>query len=70
MMIDRRTFIAGATLVAIAPSLEMLPRLVSAHEEDALRTVLMIDGWSIDDGSGAPDRVWIRLDGSWRAAWR
>jgi hypothetical protein len=69
MMIDRRSVVAGATLVAIAPSLESLLSLSSAHKE-ANRIVFMIDGWSVDDGSRASDRVWIRLDRSWRAAWR
>ena len=70
MMIDRRTFVAGATLVAIAPSLELLPRQISTLVEEPNRAVFLIDGWSIDDGSEASDRVWIRLDRSWRAAWR
>jgi hypothetical protein len=70
MTIDRRTFITGAALVAIAPSLELLPRQISAGDEDANRIVFLIDGWSIEDGSGAPGRLWIRLDPSWRAAWR
>jgi len=33
---------------------------------------LRIDGWHPIDpsGSGAENEVWIRIDSSWRAAWR
>jgi hypothetical protein len=70
MMIDRRTFVAGAALAAIAPSLELLTTQLSAGETDVNRVAFMIEGWSIRDKSGASDEVWIRLDRSWRGSWR
>ena len=70
MTIDRRTFVTGAALVAIAPSLKLLSGQISAHEEEANRTVFMIDGWSIQDNSDTSDQMWLRLGHSWRVAWR
>jgi hypothetical protein len=71
MMIDRRAFVAGASLIAIPPSLQLLPRQISAHEEEEHRIVFMIDGWRIiQDDSDTSNQVWIRIGHSWRVAWR
>jgi hypothetical protein len=67
MTIDRRTFIVGTGVTAIAPTLELWPPQLEAG--DAGRVVFMIEGWSADGGAH-PDRVWIKLDRSWRTAWR
>jgi hypothetical protein len=70
MIVDRRTFVAGTTLVALAPALEFLPAPLSPPAENTSRLVLMIDGWSFpNDGDGA-DEVWIRVGRTWRTAWR
>ena len=70
MTLDRRTFIAGAGLVAIGPPLELWPLQAPARAAEINPIAFMIEGWNFDDDSGSPDRVWIRLDRSWRAAWR
>jgi len=70
MMIDRRTFVAGATSVAFVPALSMLPAQLPAPEIPIGRLVLMIEGWSVPDESGATDVAWIRIGHLWRTAWR
>jgi len=71
MMIERRTFVMGAALLAVAPSLELsLPGQISAHEKNANDVVFMIEGWSIQDDSDTSDQMWLRLGHSWRVAWR
>ena len=68
MMIDRRAFVAGTALVAIAPAIEFLPAPLSAPAANASRLLFMIDGWSV--ASDSADEVWIRVGRSWRTAWR
>lgn len=72
MTVHRRAFIAGATLLTVAPGLQLLPVAPSARAASARRTALMIDGWSSpgDSDSEGGDEVWIRVDRSWRSAWR
>ena len=70
MIIDRRAFVAGATLVAFAPSLEFLPAPLSAPAANVRRIVLMVDGWNVPGDGGTADEVWIRVGRSWRTAWR
>jgi hypothetical protein len=70
MMIDRREFIAGATLAFVAPAIPLLPSVqpVSAASQNGV--VFMIRGWSVpDDGAGA-NQVWMTVSNSWRTAWR
>jgi hypothetical protein len=71
MTLDRRTFIVGTGIVAMAPAFEpwALPA-ASASAADIHHVEFAIDGWSPDDGSTASTPVWIKLDRSWRAAWR
>jgi hypothetical protein len=54
----------------MAPALELWALPAPARAADLRQIEFMIEGWSLDDGSAAPDRVWIRLDRSWRGAWR
>jgi hypothetical protein len=70
MTLDRRAFIAGTGAVVIAPTLQLWPLPAVAGNTDMNRVEFMIEGWSADDVSGAPDRVWIRLNRSWQVAWR
>ena len=68
MTVDRRTFVAGTTLLAFASALEFLPGPISPPVANAGHAVFMIDGWSVpSDGDG---EVWIRVGRSWRTAWR
>jgi hypothetical protein len=69
MMIDRRAFVAGTALVAVAPACGLLPLDAAANTADAM-PVLMIDGWSAQ-GDGDPDnQIWIKVGHGWRTAWR
>jgi hypothetical protein len=70
MIIDRRAFVAGATLLTVAPALALLPVPSSAAAANARRIIFRIDGWSIPGDSDSADEVWIRVDRSWRTAWR
>jgi hypothetical protein len=80
MMIDRRAFIInGATLLAAAPALAVLlpgpsiaqTPLLTRAGADENSVLFKIDGW---DAYGAEasngNEVWLRIDQSWRAAWR
>jgi hypothetical protein len=79
MIIDRRTFITrGMTLLVTVPALGALPRWLSTLPprmtgagagENLL--VFKIDGWDNKDGEASNgDEVWIRINPSWRVAWR
>ncbi|MGA2058779.1 MAG: hypothetical protein ABSG88_26220 [Bradyrhizobium sp.] len=70
MIIDRRTFVAGTTSIALAPALDRLPVQLPTPETPAGQLVLMIDGWNVPSESSAADAVWIRIDRSWRTVWR
>ena len=80
MMIDRRTFILqGATLLATAPALAgVLPRssttqtpLMTGARADANPVLFKIDGWDHCDAKASNgNEVWIRINQSWRSAWR
>jgi|HubBroStandDraft_5_1064220.scaffolds.fasta_scaffold01249_4 hypothetical protein len=80
MMIDRRTFIInGTTFLAAAPALAVLlpgpsiaqTPLLTRAGADENSVLFKIDGW---DAYGAEasngNEVWLRIDQSWRAAWR
>ena len=68
MIIDRRAFVAGTALVAIAPAIPVLPIPLSPPAANASPVVFMIDGWSV--ASDTADEIWIRVDRSWRTVWR
>ena len=70
MMIDRREFIASATLLFVAPSIHLLPSQQPSSAASQSRVVFMINGWSVQDDSAGTDHVWITVSNSWRAAWR
>jgi hypothetical protein len=70
MTIDRRTFIIGTGVAAIAPSLQLWPLPFPARAAAMNRVEFMIEGWSVEDASEATEQVWIRLDRTWRTAWR
>lgn len=74
-MIDRRDFMVGTALVAIAPPFELLPTPIAPHDTNRGRPILMINGWSTaqaegDNADAASDQVWITVDRSWRTSWR
>lgn len=79
MKIDRRTFIQSAAILTTLPALAALLPLSSAAETpvmtgtgtDGDQVVFKIDGW---DHCGAKvsteNEVLIRINQSWRTAWR
>jgi hypothetical protein len=70
MMVDRRVFVAGAALAAVAPALRLLPSEAAVPESGAIQqTALMISGWSVENGS-FDNQVWMRVGLGWRTAWR
>ena len=80
MMIDRRTFIVqGATLLATAPALAILllspstPQTPLMTEAGANENPILfkIDGWDDCDADLTNGNdVWLRINQSWRVAWR
>jgi hypothetical protein len=76
MMIDRRDFLVGMALGAVASVLGVLRTqatpIAAAQAIDiaAHDIAFMIDGWSMQDDSATGDQVWIWIDRSWRTAWR
>jgi hypothetical protein len=67
-MIDRRKFLT--TLVAVAPTLSLLPVALPTPAAETNRLVMKIYGWSTPGQSGTDEEVWIRVNQSWRTAWR
>jgi hypothetical protein len=70
MIVDRRDFIASAALVAVARPFQLLPRQLPQPAMNLSYPVFMIDGWSVQGSSDATSSMWIRVDRSWRVAWR
>jgi hypothetical protein len=70
MIIDRRDFIAGTALVAVAQPFQLLPRKLPQPATNMSYPVFMIDGWNVQGSSDATSPMWIRVDRSWRVAWR
>ena len=69
-MIDRRKFVSGTALVAIVPTLSLLPVGLPTPAAEANRLVMKIDGWSTPGQRGTDEEIWITVDRSWRTAWR
>jgi hypothetical protein len=69
-MIDRRRFMSGTALVAVVPTLSLLPVALPTPAAETNRLVMKIDGWSTPGQRGTDEEVWIRVDRSWRTAWR
>jgi hypothetical protein len=70
MIIERRELIVGTAVVAVAPTLKLLPRLLASDETGPRPVTFMIEGWSFQDDSGAANLVWMRIGHSWRTTWR
>ena len=70
MTIDRRGFVTGAALTAVAPTLTLLPASSPALPTVLGSASLIIEGWSIPEEASAAAALWIRVDRSWRATWR
>jgi hypothetical protein len=69
-MINRRNFVTGTALFAAAPTLNLLPASPPTLATELSHPVMMIEGWSVPDESNPAAVIWIRVDRSWRTAWR
>jgi hypothetical protein len=70
MMINRRTFVAGAVVAAVAPTPDLLARLSAPPAEAKGRVVFLVEGWSVQSDDETADRMWLRIDRGWRTSWR
>jgi hypothetical protein len=70
MMIDRRIFVASAALVTAAPTLNLLPASPPARATGLSHPVMKVEGWGVSNESNSAAATWIRVDRSWRTAWR
>jgi hypothetical protein len=71
MIVDRRVFVAGAAVAAIAPALRIFPAEAAVPAlNDVIQPVFMISGWSRQDGTDPDDQVWLRVGHGWRTVWR
>jgi hypothetical protein len=70
MMIDRRSVIAGTALAVVAPALSFASALVPTPAAEATRWVVKIHGWNVSGEANAAEEIWIRINHSWRVAWR
>ena len=70
MMINRREFIASATVVVVTPTLQLLPSQQPFSVSSQNRVSFLIHGWNDSDDGRAADQVWIKISNSWRTAWR
>jgi hypothetical protein len=70
MMIDRRELMVGAAVVAIAPTLKLLPSPPPSDETILSPVTFMIEGWTSQDNDGTANLVWMRVGHAWRTAWR
>jgi hypothetical protein len=70
MMIDRREFVAYTAVVAVAPTLKLLPRPLTSDDTELSPVAFMIEGWSSRDDGESAKVVWIRIGHGWRATWR
>jgi hypothetical protein len=79
-MPGRRSFLIGCGCFVTAPALAKIgpPLAMSdlapaeASTQAAIDLALRIEGWEspLDSQGLADDRPWIRINSSWRAAWR
>jgi hypothetical protein len=81
---NRRAFIQGATVVAATPAVTALVILSSTKKRSEVESasstdrnsnaaklvVFKVDGWHSNTVDSSENEVTIRIDQSWRAAWR
>ena len=69
-MIDRRKFVSGTALVAVAPTLSLLPVALPTPAAETNCLVMKIVGWSTPGQRDTDEEVWVTVNRSWRTAWR
>ena len=70
MIIDRRELIVGTTVVAVAPTLKLLPSLVTSDDTEVSLVTFMIEGWKSQNDGETANLVWMRIGHAWRTTWR
>jgi hypothetical protein len=70
MMIDRRAFVAGAALVAAAPTRALSTLSFPVRASTMRPVVFMIDGWNVENDDENVEEVRIKVSRGWRTAWR
>jgi hypothetical protein len=70
MTINRREFLVGTAVMALAPTLKLLPSLRTSNATELNPVTFMIDVWSSQDHSETANLVWMRIGHSWRTNWR
>jgi len=71
MIVDRRTFIAGVAVVAVAPVAQLLPSSFAAPAFAVVEPpVLKISGWSAADALVPENGLWLSVGFGWKTAWR
>jgi hypothetical protein len=82
MIIDRRSFIQGSAFIASASVLAtLIPRSLAAQIQSVRSeqsadaavespVVFRIDGWNLDAERSEGNDMLIRINQSWRTAWR
>jgi hypothetical protein len=71
VIVDRRVFVAGATLAAVTPALRLLPSDVAVPELNVFEPpIFKISGWCAADVISPDNQLWMRVGLGWRTAWR
>jgi hypothetical protein len=72
MIVDRRELVVGTAVVAIAPTLKLLPfpPAHASYKTEPSPVTFLIEGWSTQDDCGTANFVWLRIGHDWRTAWR
>jgi hypothetical protein len=70
MIIDRRELIVGTAIVAVAPTLELLPSPLTSDETELNPVTFMIEGWNSQEDGGTANLVWLRIGHAWRTTWQ
>jgi hypothetical protein len=70
MILDRRELIVGAAVVAVAPTFNPWPSLLTSAEAELSPVTFMIEGWSSQDDGGPANLVWMKIGHAWRTNWR
>jgi hypothetical protein len=70
MMIDRRTFVAGAVVAVVARPSDSMALPSTPPSGRTTPVTFVVDGWSAQTDDKTSDQLWIRIDRGWRASWR
>ena len=69
-MIDRRNFTIGATLAVVVQPLQLLRCQQLTTPPSPTGGAFLIHGWDISVENSDAEAMWLRVDRSWRTAWR